>query len=994
MKVTRILIVEDETIVALDIRSRLLDMGYEVAGMADRGDDALAQAASVQPDLVLMDIRLKGPMDGIEAAAEIRRRWCIPVVFLTAFSEASTLQRAKISEPFGYIIKPFEDRELQAAIEMGLYKHQAERQLRESERRYATTLTSIGDGVIATDSQGSVTFMNPVAEKLTGWSRVEANGRPLAEIFRIANEQTHQPVEDPVAKVLIEGRVVGLAKHSILCCRDGREIPIDDCAAPIFDDLGQPTGTVMVFQDVTERRQNEAELRRIEWMLTPRPQVRGNADSLPHAGEGNLTLLSTYRLIRQSVGQALLRDIVSDCMDMLETSVAVCERNGEQAFGIQASGWCGFMGDSERSPCHPPTSRTVLSGDPCACQDCCCRDVSRRAMERAEAVDVACRGGMHFYAMPIRAGEEIVGSISVGYGDPPLDPVSLRSSAERFGLSFDELQRRAAAYQTRPAFIIELAKRRLESSARLIGEIVQRRILEQKQRESEERFRLLFNSISDAVFVHGFDAAGLPGQFIEVNDIACQRLGYTRRELLQMGPEDIDAPEAFALVAPVMERLSVEGHAVWEGVHVTKDGRRIPVEISNRLFELRGERVALATVRDISARKEAEEENRRLRNSLANIIDSMPSVLVGVDRNGCVTQWNAAAQAKTKICAEEAEGQPLERVLPTLARHLDKAGEAIRSGKVRVEPKISELTDGELYYEDVTVYPLTADGIEGAVIRVDDVTERVRLEELMIQSEKMLSVGGLAAGMAHEINNPLGVILQATQNIQRRFSRDLPTNALVADECGTSLDSIRKYLERREISTFLDDIQESGQRAAEIVSNMLSFSRKPEGGGSPKDLAELLDRTVSLAASDYDLKRRYDFRRIEIVREYEPGLPPVICQAGKIQQVFLNILRNGAEAMKDAGDGKRSPRFVLRVKREGPMVRAEIEDNGPGMEEAVRRRAFEPFFTTKPAGVGTGLGLSVSYFIVTEDHGGTLSVESEPGSGARFIVRLPASGQE
>ncbi len=267
MKSPRILVVEDESIVAMDVQDRLAELGYEVIGAADRADDALALVAAEHPDLVLMDIRLKGEIDGIAAAEEIRERWRIPVIYLTAFSEDSTLQRAKVTEPFGYIIKPFEDREIQAAIEMALHKHKAEQRLRESERRYATTLKSIGDGVIATDSEGRVTFLNPVAERLTGWSLEEANGRPLSEIFRIANEKTRQPLEDPVARVLREGSVVGLANHTILLSRDGGEIPIDDCAAPILDDFGAMTGTVLVFQDVTDRRERESALRESEERL-------------------------------------------------------------------------------------------------------------------------------------------------------------------------------------------------------------------------------------------------------------------------------------------------------------------------------------------------------------------------------------------------------------------------------------------------------------------------------------------------------------------------------------------------------------------------------------------------------------------------------------------------------------------------------------------------------------------------------------------------------
>jgi PAS domain S-box-containing protein len=253
----RILIVEDENIVSLDVQDRLTAMDYEVVGVANRGEAALSYIETHHPDLVLMDIQLKGAMDGITVAEVIRQRWRIPVIFLTAYSEDQTLQRAKLTEPFGYIIKPFDDREIHSVIEMALYKHQTEQRLRESERRYATTLKSIGDGVIATDPQGRVTFLNPVAEALTGWPLADTLGRPLPEVFNIINEQTRHPVENPVARVLRENVVVGLANHTILVSRSGREFPIDDSAAPILDDAGVITGTVLVFQDVTERRQKE-----------------------------------------------------------------------------------------------------------------------------------------------------------------------------------------------------------------------------------------------------------------------------------------------------------------------------------------------------------------------------------------------------------------------------------------------------------------------------------------------------------------------------------------------------------------------------------------------------------------------------------------------------------------------------------------------------------------------------------------------------------------
>jgi PAS domain S-box-containing protein len=260
MNAPAILIVEDERIVARDIQNRLTHLGYSVVGVTRFGAEAIRLADEVRPDLVLMDIRLEGDMDGVTAAREIRDRWQLPIVYLTAYADDETLARARVTEPFGYILKPFAERELRTAIEMALYKHQAERRLRESERRYAVTLSSIGDAVIATDDQSRVGFLNPVAAELTGWAAHEAIGRPLDEVFRIINEQTRQPVENPVARILREGKVVALANHTTLQNRNGREIPIEDCGAPIRDDKGVITGSVLVFQDVSERRRSEQSL--------------------------------------------------------------------------------------------------------------------------------------------------------------------------------------------------------------------------------------------------------------------------------------------------------------------------------------------------------------------------------------------------------------------------------------------------------------------------------------------------------------------------------------------------------------------------------------------------------------------------------------------------------------------------------------------------------------------------------------------------------------
>ncbi|MGI6648941.1 MAG: response regulator [Bacillota bacterium] len=264
MSGARILIVEDEGIEALDLQQRVTGMGYTVLDIVSTGEEAIEKAGETLPDLVLMDIMLPGEIDGVTAAEQIRSRFNLPVIYITAYADEDTLQRAKVTEPYGYIVKPFRERELQITIDMALHKHEMGKKLRESAKWFSTTLKSIGDAVIATDKKGRITFMNPVAERLMGWKLEEVKSKKLTEVFNIINMYSRQPAENPVTRVLLEGVTIGLANHTLLIAKDGTEIPIDDSAAPIKDDQGNIVGVVLVFHDVTERIQTEAALRESE----------------------------------------------------------------------------------------------------------------------------------------------------------------------------------------------------------------------------------------------------------------------------------------------------------------------------------------------------------------------------------------------------------------------------------------------------------------------------------------------------------------------------------------------------------------------------------------------------------------------------------------------------------------------------------------------------------------------------------------------------------
>lgn len=263
MRDIKILIAEDESIAAEDLKRSLENIGYKVTAVTTTAEQTIQEAASLSPDLILMDIQLQGEKTGIDAATEILRTGDIPVVYLTAYADSATVQKAKASSPYGFVLKPFQIRELIGVVETALQRHRLESDLKSKEAWLSTALNSIGDGVISTDTAGRVTFMNPVAETLTGWTRQQALGKPLNSVFQIINEFTEKSAENPVEKVLRRGRAVGLANHTLLVRKDGQRIPIDDSGAPIRDEHGQITGVILVFKDISEKRKAERERSRL-----------------------------------------------------------------------------------------------------------------------------------------------------------------------------------------------------------------------------------------------------------------------------------------------------------------------------------------------------------------------------------------------------------------------------------------------------------------------------------------------------------------------------------------------------------------------------------------------------------------------------------------------------------------------------------------------------------------------------------------------------------
>lgn len=551
--------------------------------------------------------------------------------------------------------------------------------LRENEETLRTTLYSIGDGIIATDQTGCVRQMNPVAEKLTGWSEAEARGRPCHEVFRIVHEGTREIVESPVQQVLRAKRIVSLANHTLLIARDGSERPIADSGAPIFHTDGHLTGVVLVFRDqsaeraaqkalkaerdnlriimgaspigimvidqaeriidanpaaerlfnrsfsdvyyrpcgdflrcayrgessqgcgytehcpvcvlsrtiqsvfktgqgtreieaemhlegeaggaeravwfqfsiepvridgqphvivalddVSARKQSEADLKRIEWMLSPKPVKAGLAASA--SSYGDLARSNRQGRILHAVGREMLASIVSEFLDLLGTSAAVYEVNGDYAFGLFDSGWCRVLDEASRRLCKTEDNDVALASGQWKCHESCWTCCSQEAIRRREPMDMVYYGGIRLYSVPVMAHGEVVGAVTFGYGDPPRDSETLHALSQAYQVDYAELVRQAQAYDSRPPFIIEMAKKRLHTAAKLIGSLVETRQAEEGRAKIEAQFRQ-----SQKMEAVGRLAGGVAHDF---NNILQAIIGYS--ELLAEKVAEQQEAHAFA----------------------------------------------------------------------------------------------------------------------------------------------------------------------------------------------------------------------------------------------------------------------------------------------------------------------------------------------------------------------------------------------------------------------------------------------------------------
>ena len=371
-------------------------------------------------------------------------------------------------------------------------------------------------------------------------------------------------------------------------------------------------------------------------------------------------------------------------------------------------------------------------------------------------------------------------------------------------------------------------------------------------------------------------------------------------------------------------------------------------------------------------RKLAERELAKVRNDLSNIIDSMPSAIIGVSKEGIVTHWNTEAQRTTGIPAPQAVGQELFTLVPNLSVTLEDVQKAVDRRHKLTDLKYSRQENNRVIHENITIYPLVSNGIDGAVIRIDDITREKLLEDQLNHSRKMEAVGTLASGVAHDFNNMLGGIMGAAD----LMAMYLPDNPKAKKLNQTILDA--------------------AERAAQLTAQLLTFSRNKTQASTVIDLHQIIQDTAVLLKNTID-------RRITIDLDLVSGESTIIGDPSQMESIFLNLGINGAHAMPDGGNlsivSKKIELDEIYCNasifdiRPGSYLEVEVRDTGHGITHENLGKIFDPFFTTKGQDAGTGLGLAMVYGSVKR-HKGAIHVYSEPDEGTVFSILLPLAEKE
>ncbi len=905
----------------------------------------------------------------------------------------------------------------------------AEFALKESEQRYATTLASIGDAVIATDAKGKITFMNAVAEDLTGWTFSEASMKPAKEVFYIINEHTRHKVEDPVTKVLDEGAIVGLANHTILVRKDGTEIPIDDSGAPIKDQDGNITGVVLIFRDISERKQS---VKLIESLAkfpdeNPNPVLRIAADgTIIYANRGSASLLEQWGC---KVGQSLpgvYRDLIQETLqlgDCREIEAATGSIAYSLVFApITDLGYVNVYGQNI-------TARKRAE------------DELRQSEERFRIVlkdmpvvvanlDLDLRYTWLYNPKGGFSPEEVLGKIVGLSADSDTTKDIIKSLQEVLTKGSSAKWETASKTKIGEMFFESYAEPLRSADGEITGvalvsiDITERKLAEFALKESEQRYATTLASIGDAVI-----ATDISGKVTFMNAVAEDLTGWTLSEAFTKQAKDVfnivneyTRQEVEDPVTKVLKNGVVVGLAN-HTILVRRDGTEVAIDDSGAPIKDHNGNISgvVLVFRDITERKLIEGALQETRDYLESLIDYANAPIIVWDPSFRITRFNHAFERLIGIRAAEAIGEPLRILFPESSRDvsLDRIRRAIAGERWEaVEIPILN-ADGSIrtvLWNSANIYARNESTIIATIAQGQDITDRKMAEAELrkARDELEMRVEGRTAELSEAkeelecMNEELRVDIeerrrteeallkakdlaeaaaQAKSDFMANMSHEIrtPMNAVIG-MTSLLLDDETLNPEQRD---FIETIRISGDALMVIINDILDFSKMQENKvvleEQPFDLGNCIEEALDLVAG------RASEMGLNLAYTIDKSVPDVIISdPNRLRQILSNLLSNAVK-FTECGEIKLS---VSGQNLGGSHeIRFAVQDTGIGISRDQMDHLFQPFSqadatVTRNYG-GTGLGLVISKKLV-ELMDGKIWAESELGKGSTFYFTIKA----